>query len=238
MDVANGGGIGQVEGLAVLKEGSVLISNELFTRTLAGITFFVPQSLYSLNIKPWLPQSIILPVGISDLSAKVQEKNVLISWQYHSAEADYFDIEKSPDGQHFSKIGLLNNRKAFAGKFDYTDDAHFAGQQFYRIKVVLKDKNYSFSKILVVKGNLNEFFKLETSSFSNKIKIDFNSGKEQAVQLSLVDLCGRVLITRKLNCLKGNNQCELNNLSSLSKSVYFVTAKASDGLFVKKVVKD
>ncbi len=96
-------------------------------------------------------------------------------------------------------------------------------QKFYRIKVVLKNGSYSYSKIISVKRNQNKRFNLvvSPSPFNDKLKLSFYCDKDQEIQISLIDLQGRVLVTEKLNGFKGSNKGEFNYLSSLSKSVYF-----------------
>ena len=108
VDIAGGGGIGQIEGLAAASEKRVFISNEFFSRTV-GLTFTVPQSLYGLTITPWLPTYIVLPVGITGLSARQYDDFVILSWEYDAPAAAHFDIEMSHDGQHFCRAGTVKN---------------------------------------------------------------------------------------------------------------------------------
>jgi hypothetical protein len=238
VDVLGGGGIGQIEGLALAGTERVLISNELFSREVSGFTFTVLQNLYGLNISAWLPKVIVLPIDIYDFSAKVNENNVLLRWKIASMGASHYDIEMSNDSNLFLTIGRVENNSA-GGQFSYSDDQDFlVAAKFYRIKMVMKDGHYTYSKIISVKRNSRNRLNLEASSFSDKIKFSFYSDKEEELQLGLIDMYGRILVKKKLACTTGNNSFEIDNLSSFSKAVYFVTAKTNNALVVKKVMKN
>jgi hypothetical protein len=238
VDLIGGGGIGQIEGIALAGPERVLISNEFFSRTVSGITFTVPQNLYGLIVSPWIAKTTVLPMGIYDFSAKINGNKVLLNWKFDSHEADHFAIEMSQDGLHFSTIGTVKYQSA-AGHFSFIDDQPFVStEKFYRIKVIKKDGNHSYSKILSVKTTPKSHLKLKSTSFSDKINFNFYCDKNEVIQLGLVDLYGRTVVTKKIECSSGNHSYELNNLSFLSRSLYFVTAITTDALLVEKVMKN
>lgn len=238
VDVIGGGGIGQIEGMALAGQERVMISNEFFSRAVSGITFTVPQNLYGLIVSPWIPKTTVLPIGIYDFSAKENGNKVLLNWKFDSPEGDHFDIEMSKDGLHFSTIGKVRYQLA-AGRFSFIDDQPFVStESFYRIKIVKKDGNHSYSKILSVKTTLKNHLKLKSTSFNDKINFNFYCDKKEVIQMSLTDLFGRTLVTQKIECSPGNHSYEINNLSFLSRSFYFITAVTADALLVEKVMKN
>ena len=81
-------------------------------------------------------------------------------------------------------------------------------------------------------------WKVSPSPFLDKLQLDIFCENDQQVKVTLHDLLGRLLISKKLNCSKGENKYELNDLSVLDKSIYVVAAKSPDGLLVKKVMKE
>ena len=81
-------------------------------------------------------------------------------------------------------------------------------------------------------------WKVSPSPFSDKLQLDIFCENDQQVKVTLHDLLGRELISKKLICSKGENKCELNDLSALNKAIYVVAAKSPDGLLVKKVMKE
>jgi hypothetical protein len=233
-------GIGQVEGVALADAKRVFISNEYFSRSVGSLTFMVPQGLYGLDISPWIPEYIALANGITDLSASRDHDKIIVAWRCKTTNVDHFNIESSTDGTDFSIAGTVNNN-AGADQFKFTDRTSLlAGSRFYRIKIVLKNGNYSYSKIATVHNQPEKHFSLTAfpTPFNQTLQLSVYSDKDQQIELSLVDLYGRKLLTRKWNCAPGDNEWEWDNLPALNKSVYFITAQSENDLLVKKIVRD
>jgi hypothetical protein len=233
-------GIGQVEGIALANAERVFISNEYFSRAVGALTFTVPQSLYGLDISPWIPTYIAPSADISDLSASPDGDQIVVSWRYGATGVDHFNIESSNDGAHFSIAGTVSSN-AGTDQYMFTDPTSLLpGSRFYRIKMVMKTGNYLYSKIVTVNNDQKKHFSLAASPspFNQTLQLSVYSDKDQQVELSLVDLYGRKLLTRKWDCAPGDNQYEWNNLPALSKSVYFITVRSEDDLLVKKILRN
>jgi hypothetical protein len=233
-------GIGQVEGVAMADAERVFISNEYFSRTVSSLTFTVPQGLYGLDISPWIPEYIALANGITGLSASQNQDNIIVAWSCDATGVDHFNIESSNDGTHFSVAGTVNNN-AGTDQFKFIDRTSFSsGSRFYRIKIVMENGDYSYSKIVTVHNQQEKHFSLTAFPipFNQTLQLSVYSDKERQVELSLVDLYGRKLLSKKWNCAPGDNQYEWDNLPALSKSVYFITAQSEDDLLVKKIVRN
>ena len=230
-------GIGQVEAISLISDNRVFISNEKFSRKILGISISISQSLYGLSIGEWIPGYIAQSLDISGFSAKADGENNLLTWNYHSSEADYFEIESSKDGAHFSLAGKVKN--GTSSNYSFTDIHPYLSENFYRIKIVFKNSNYAYSNIISLKKNVSAF-KINASPlpFKSDLKISFNCPNEQQMQLSLVDISGREVVSKKINCVTGKNDYQLHNLSSLNGALYFIKIKSSERLFVKKVLHD
>ena len=232
-------GIGQVEGIALANPGRVFISSEYFTKTVFGVVFTVPQSLYGLNISQWIPYTV-LPIGITDFSASTDHYKIIVRWNYNEQPFDHFDVESSADGKYFSLAGKVNSEPG-AHEFQFTDSApHLTGPVFYRIKIIMKDGSFAYSKIITVNGHHQKHFNLSVSPmpFDHTLHLSISSDKDRQIVLNLLDANGRKLFSRKWNCTKGENKYEWQSLSSLGKSVYYITAESGDDVLVKKIMKN
>ena len=233
-------GIGQVEGIALADAERVFISNEYFSTMVSGLTFTAPQGLYGLDISPWIPEYIALANGITGLSASQDHDKIVVEWSCDATDVDHFNIESSTDGIHFSNAGTVSS-KAGTDQSKFINRTPFSpGSRFYRIKIVMENGNYSYSKIVTVNNPGEKHFSLTAfpTPFNEKLQLAAYSDKEQQIELSLVDLYGRKLLTKKWDCAPGDNQYEWNILPALSKSVYFITAQSEDNLLVKKIVRN
>jgi hypothetical protein len=113
-----------------------------------------------------------------------------------------FVVERSADGNHFLAIGdvAAAGNTELSTAYAFTDAA--AGLQpcsilYYRLKIVDRDGQYSYSKIVSLPLNKN----IDVVLFPNPVKQLLNlkiSGSATApVQLQISDLTGRVLFSQK-----------------------------------------
>jgi hypothetical protein len=93
----------------------------------------------------------VLPVvWSSPLTVRAQGKEVLLDWQVSSQQDnDYFSVERSPDGVSFSTIGSLPGSQGEVARTNYTftDQDPLSGVNYYRVRQVDVDGQYSFSNI-------------------------------------------------------------------------------------------
>lgn len=232
-------GIGQVEGIAAVSQTRLLISNEFFTRTFTPFTFTIQQSLYGLDVTPYVPQ-YILPTGISNFTTRLNDAQVLLTWQFTDSDAEYFAVETSENGTDFDSIGKVFNNNS-GGIFSFADkNIATLTVRYYRIKIVTATGHYYYSKTLPVRKGSDSQFNLSAvpSPFADRLDISFYSDKDQVVQLSVVDIYGRTVKTSQLHCTPGRYSYAMEGLYNLSNGIYFLTGRTKDNnLYVRKVVK-
>jgi hypothetical protein len=109
---------------------------------------------YSGDNVDCLPVSVIMPVGLINLSAKFLDNGVILNWQTSfETNHSHFEIEKSNDGKSFDKIGevQLEEKKIQGNKeYQYIDDSPYEEINYYRLKQVDIDGRYEYSHIISV----------------------------------------------------------------------------------------
>jgi len=224
---------GQTESITAVKQTRVLVTNE---ETQGA----VPARLYGLNLDNFISQDL-LPAGLSDVTSRLINNQVILSWKYEDPGADYFVIESSNTGNNdFTTVGKVYANSSPSGSFTYTDNNSFTqATKYYRIKVVKQSGGITYSEILFVKQNNNHLFNLVAapSPFNDKITVSFYSDTQQNVHLSLVDIFGRNVHNRELQCAPGAYTVSLDALQGLSKGVYFLTTRTKSYFFVRRIVK-
>ena len=140
-----------------------------------------------------------------------------VQWKYDELPFDHFEVESSGDPAQRQ-----------------------LGPVFYRIKVILKNGNIAYSKIISINNSQQKHFNISAnpSPFHQALHLTLHTDKDRQVELNLFDLYGRKLLPRKWNCASGHNQYDWQNVSSLPKSVYYITARSDDELLVKRIVRD
>ncbi len=95
---------------------------------------------------------IMRPARLISFKANVNDKKVVLQWEIsQNASADLFEIQKSNDGKNFSMAALVFGTDSDEnGNYAFYEKA--SGKQIsYRIKIIGKDKQVSFSDIVIVK---------------------------------------------------------------------------------------
>lgn len=241
VDINTGDGVGQVEGIAAISQTKLLISNEYFTRTVPIFgTYIVPQRLYELDISQWMPL-YVLPLDITNLTSRLSNSQVVLAWEYTAQDVVYFEIETAgkADGTYRS-VGKVYPEGSTSSLFSFTDkEPLVADQRFYRIRIVSPDGKYSYSKVLTVFNSNSIGFNLAVmpNPFRDRVDISFYSDKRQTVQLSIVDMQGRIIMQKQLQCTPGRYSYLMGGLQGLSSGVYFLTASTSDNRYIRKIVR-
>ncbi|HTN07209.1 T9SS type A sorting domain-containing protein [Agriterribacter sp.] len=232
IDLGSAGIIGQIESITAVKPTWVLISNENRDP--------VSPRLYSLSTEQWTAQ-YVLPFGIANFTSRLNNNQVVLTWEYSEQGIAYFEVEAAGKAngtyQSIGKVYNINNASQF---FSYTDQEPLVtAQRFYRIKIVSPDGKYSYSKTLAVSDSSNTQFNLAVAPnpFNDKLDISFYSDKRQTVQFCIMDMHGRTIMLKQLECTPGRYSYMMDGLQGLSNGVYFLTARTPGNSYVRKIVR-
>ncbi len=234
-------GVGQVEGIVAMNQTKMLISNEYFTRTFPIFnTYTVQQSLYDLDISQWMPL-YILPFGITNFTSRLNNNQVVLTWEYSEQGVAYFEVEAAGQANGtYRSIGKVYDAGNTSSLFSFTDkEPLVSAQRFYRIRIVSSDGKHTYSKTLTVSDSSNTQFNLTVAPnpFSDKVDISFYSDKRQTVQFSIMDMHGRTIMLKQLQCTPGRYSYMMDGLQGLSSGVYFLTARTPGNNYVRKIVR-
>lgn len=150
-----------------------------------------------------------------------------------SSEVDmkYFEVERSTDGVNYRKIGKTLAKGDVNIKTDYTylDILAEKGSNFYRLVMIDKDGNFSYSKpitITVEKGI--SLFVVYPNPFGKKVQVKFNSdGPDQAI-MRIVDNTGKLITTQTDPVQKGENRLTIRNVDNLPGGIYYLELVTKD----------
>jgi hypothetical protein len=115
-----------------------------FSRTRSGQSSFSPFAVGSNGA---------LPVELINFTAQKQDKLVQLNWST-ATERDnaFFEIERSGTGFQFASIGQVpgNGNSVTIRRYDFTDDQPFNGLNYYRLKQVDFDGQFTYSPVVSV----------------------------------------------------------------------------------------
>ncbi|WEK34321.1 MAG: FG-GAP-like repeat-containing protein [Candidatus Pseudobacter hemicellulosilyticus] len=96
-------------------------------------------------------QPVGLPVSLVAFTAERKDKKIQLSWRTAmEINSDYFDVERSADGVHFSSIGRVAAQGNSGSMVEYSsiDQTPLAGENFYRLTMVDKDGSFKRSNVI------------------------------------------------------------------------------------------
>lgn len=185
-----------------------------------------------------------LPVTISSFNGEKRINNNFLYWST-STEVNNkgFELERSADGKNFTSISFVAT-KADRGNststinYNYTDEKPLAGTNYYRLKQVDNDGKFSYSSVVVLKGE--KAFSI-SSVYPNPTKenvyVAINSTKAGKADVSIVDLSGRLVKQIPVNLIEGDNNVRIN-LNGLASGSYSIRLIMNDELRTTQFVKN
>ncbi len=187
----------------------------------------------SLTLNPLVNS---LPVELLLFSAVAENDHVNLYWATASEHnSDYYEIERSADGQNFHPIGITNAIGNSSTRIDYllTDHSPFSRLSYYRLKMVDLDGKFSYSEIKAVSfsSEAEPVFVI----YPNPAKIGgdlsfylHNFPTETPIKFSIHDVSGRLILESKITLEKnrGNSSLQLNTIPAAG--VYIVSVRIDD----------
>jgi hypothetical protein len=144
--------------------------------------------------------SVITPVTLTGFSA-IAKPNLTNFLQWETAteiNSDYFMVEKSKDGIHFTQVAIVNANGNSSSILHYqlTDYFPETGFNYYRLKMVDKDGQFQYSFIINVilrSAATGEIEIISASTNHQHLEINIKSNKSQNANYLVYDAGGRLL---------------------------------------------
>ncbi len=147
-----------------------------------------------------------LPIQLKNISATLKSNSTLINWEMaNEVGIISYKIEKSSNGKSFSVIGSLPSIKINLYSFSDASPSNFS---YYRVKVLLADGTFFYSKIVFVTTN-NHSVKIYPNPVSNELKVEGLSGKST---LRIINLLGKTLLVKTVS--SNNYTFDISNLKA------------------------
>jgi uncharacterized delta-60 repeat protein len=184
-----------------------------------------------------------LPLVLSNFYAQKLSNKVVLQWQTSSEEnVKQFVIERSNDGKTYKAIGQLaatGNSMAIQN-YSYTDQSPFmADNNYYRLLMQDADGNYKYSKILIIKFDVELTTNLQV--FPNPVKdllqVQIPNGLNGTIGIQVLDMNGRVI--RRNNLASDGNALNTTiDVSSLGTGVYVLKVQAGTTTLISRFTKN
>ena len=172
----------------------------------------------------------ILPLVMTSFAGKRANETTVLSWTTASeSNTERFEINRSADGSTWTKIGQVpaagNSNKP--SNYLYIDTVPLApgNSLYYRLTIVTKDGQRTYSAILLVDASGNaapSLLNIVPNPLENTMEVKCTVPNNGPVEIQFLDITGATLIRQKYTANKGNNIFTLANLGDITPGVYIV----------------
>lgn len=211
--------------------GAVVGGTGAGTVSRTGMTGFSYFVISSNNNNP-------LPVELLSFNAVCVNSTVKLQWTTATeVNNQYFSVERSADGVIWSEIGRINGagNSNVMQQYAYTDEAPVKGASYYRLSQVDYNGDSETFDPVSVSCVINEGLSMlmYPNPASEEVTIAITSDKNYGtVTIRLIDMLGRVQMSRNETVSTGENNFKISGLDMLSSGAYQVQIIA-EGLILQ-----
>jgi hypothetical protein len=183
----------------------------------------------------------VLPINLISFQGNMNKNNkVVLQWKVADNEtANMFEVQRSIDGVDFKTIGLVFSSEK-TGLEDYLFYETFdADKVMYRLKMIDKQQNISFSKILVftTKAVTSTNIKIIGNPVNDKLTFIYTATTARATDVKIYDMSGRIVLDNKLNNIEGYNMISLSLDATCKAGMYVVELNNGVERLTSKFIK-
>lgn len=156
---------------------------------------------------------------------QLDKSSALLKWSSADNSTEKFVIEKSLGRDNFMEIGKINANNLFSlsNEYSFTDNNLVKGTQFYRLKLVDKNGDVSFSQIEAITVNQSplQIITVSPNPAHNILSLLFNADNSGVMNCKIFSEEGRLQMIIPVTYINGRNQLTAN-IGSLAKGTYFL----------------
>jgi hypothetical protein len=183
------------------------------------------------------PLNAPLAATIDEFVGKRVKDDNLLTWNTLSeSNNEKFLILHSQNGKEFSVIANVQTQALLGNSntrlaYSYTHKAPQLGRNFYRLQQVDKDGIISFYQRIVEIDNVisNNVITVYPNPVLDNLNLNFYATKAQYLNVQLVDLSGRVVISNVFTASSGSNRFEVET-RDLASGSYILRVAEQNGI--------
>ncbi|MEZ4962690.1 MAG: T9SS type A sorting domain-containing protein [Saprospiraceae bacterium] len=180
----------------------------------------------------------MLPIELTNFIAQEKEVHaVQINWSTASETNNaHFSIEKSPDGHAFRGIGQVpgHGTSYATNHYQFVDESPFPGLNYYRLKQVDFDGQYSYSPIVSVDFDGGRTSAVYPTLAKEVVYVSLPGDRNRSTGLFLFDQTGQLVGTQEVS---GEAVLAEFPLAGLPPGMYFMKIQTAGVVETHRVVK-
>jgi hypothetical protein len=183
-----------------------------------------------------LASQAALPVRLMRFDARRVNSDVVATWAV-AEEKDVvrYELQRSSNGDGFITISAINARNAsLYSDYSETDARALTGTSYYRLRVVGKDGQVSFSRVVVITSSASGGFAVMPNPAKDQVYVLF-PGELKTGTITLMGANGQRIAEYPVQ--SGNVQQAIP-VSGLAKGMYMMVVRSELGVQTLRVMKD
>lgn len=185
-----------------------------------------------------IPVLCSLPVELLQFNGKWEGEDIRLYWSTASEHNNnYFEVERSRDGIHFTSIGKVFGvgNSTRINTYEFYDTEPTPGINYYRLVQYDFDGTSSFSRIIALSASATNYqlFTVVPNPSSDHFTVLFAPDFTGA-SLTITDALGKMVYTGKVEA--GTNSLEVGGY--LSKGMYILHATTATQSESKRIIKE
>lgn len=169
------------------------------------------------------PALAVLPVSLTNFQGNLVDNIVKLAWSTsREFNSSHFVVEKSFDGSSYTGIAQVKSG-ASNGQYSFTDNTPLNKINYYRLKIVDLDGNFTYSKVVIIRNDGSSVvLKLMPNPVTSYLNVSFKLDRPEAVKISVYDQVGRLAKRYNVSGNTGLNAITLTDLGNLPAGNYAV----------------
>ncbi|HQW84531.1 MAG TPA: T9SS type A sorting domain-containing protein, partial [Ferruginibacter sp.] len=171
----------------------------------------------------------VLPVNLLSFNAIKQNNSVKLNWvTENEINFSNYEIEKSTDGIKFDKIAIVAAiGNVLQNNYYKVDDNPNMGLNYYRLKMISKNGDYTYSKIIMIDFSKKTIITIQPNPANDYIVI---TGADEFKYIQIFDASGKVV-------KQFDKKPDMRySLKGLNKGVYFIRLTANNNVVTSKII--
>lgn len=173
------------------------------------------------------------------MQGNYQNGQVQLKWTEKNNESvSYYEVQRADNNNAFKTLAIvITQEKSGSVVYNYADEQSPTGSIKYRLKIVNRAKKISYSNTVKVSvgGNGGAQLTVLGNPVRGTVAFEYRSPVAEQVSAVVMDMNGRIIISKKWMAGKGSSVVNMGNLNTQPAGMYLLRVQTGAGSIVRQV---
>jgi hypothetical protein len=183
--------------------------------------------------------NITLPTHLVEFKGQKKDKTVFLNWTTVGEEnVNYYELQRSIDGTKFETIALVFSIGGQRNEYNYTDRHPYFGMNHYRLKMVDKDGQFTYSPVVTARFDQDlpgDVVVAPNPVVTNNIRIRMTGLAKGTYKIELRNTAGQLMQSKTVKISQYDQTETMTRSTTTSSGVYWLSVYDDTHTRVKTV---